>query len=432
MKSVGKSELRNRVPMFVVACIAISAMLLLTNVRFLPSYLNNRACIEVLGSIDPAAKTEVNRPTWSGIGKSLPSTYCQAVATIYLDKTHTPVQSRKQASLPQDRLDLIDWLTAWTNLQDGDIETAALVFHTMREGTKQTFEQQIVQSAAKSQGVNDWATAEQMLTALIILSPDDPQQYENLAQFYQRQGKSDEAINVFIDGSQTTKAMLQEYLTGRAAELQHQWQQAADHYQQAIQYGDVHPLVYYHLASVLGIHLNNPNAAIPFCMKVTQIAPGDYACYEMLGLLYERIDRPDIATRWYLAGLDNVSRSSYRALFWRRLGDLAYDEQKYEQATDYYQRAIQDKSINSASYHGLASSALKQGDLVAALEYLETALQQRRTESDEIPVDWYRELGELYESLGQKENAMQVYKTVLALDPQDTLTQQKIEGMQTP
>jgi tetratricopeptide (TPR) repeat protein len=432
MEPAVKRKLKDLRAVFVVSCITFSALFLLTGFGFAESYLENHTCIELLRSIGESAKTKDNQSAWSGAGKLLPSNYCQAATTVYLDNPDTSLQSLEEDSFPKDRLDLIAWLAAWTNLQNGNIETATLVFHRMREGTRKAFEQQIAQLAAKSQGINDLATAEQMLTALLAFSPEDPQQYENLAQFYQRQDELDKAIGVFMNGSQVTKPMLQEYLIGRADELQHQWQQAAYHYQQAVQYGDAHPLVYYHLASVLGIHLNNPNAAIPFCMKATHIAPGDYACYEMLGLLYERTNMPDMAAQSYLAGLDNVSRPSYRALIWRRLGDLAYGQRQYAQATDYYEQAIEEKSINSAAYHGLALCAREDGDCLKAIGYLEAALQERQVEADEIPADWYRELGELYESVGQKENALRAYQSVLALDPLDTLTQQKIENMQNP
>lgn len=419
---------KNPIRIYLGIGIALAIFFISNGVKLATSFSDNRVCVNVLEIITESTIETSNLQN----DNALLNNYCQEASQIYLGEINTTLQLQNTGTLPTNREDLLIWLITWQYIENEDMRAASTAFKQMRPEVQKLFDDQIKQLAVQSQSAGDFLNAQKMFELMIAFYPSDPWRYENLSQLYQRQNKQIEAINVFVEGSRSEDGAIQAYLAGRAAESQGRWEEAVEYFQRAIIYGDTHPLTYFHIAQTLGTRLNNPEEAIPFCIEATRQAPQDYACYELLGSLYEQINTPDRAKQWYLAGLDNISRSSYRALFLRRLGDLAYEQTQYAQSIDFYQQSVQEKIVNPESYHGLALASVGFGDGLGALSYFKVAFEQQQSKKNQIPVSWYKELGDLYKSLEQTESALQAYRTALLLNPDDDLVRQEIERLQKP
>jgi len=175
--------------------------------------------------------------------------------------------------------------------------------------------------------------------------------------------------------------------------------------------------------------LGDTAAAVPYCIEATKRDPANYACYELLGLLYERRQELTNAMRWYKEGLDHVKRLSYRAMFWRRLGDIAFKENNLEKATIAYQSAILENQYETAAHQGLAQVFAAQGHLSAAVESLKRAIQLERAKDKSIPSLWFRDLGEYHEKQGDLAQAIEAYLKAVENDPNNIGVLKRIQRL---
>lgn len=261
--------------------------------------------------------------------------------------------------------------------------------------------------------------AEQLLMAIRSFRPLDVSGYENLAQFYLRDGRNEDAIGAFDAQAAVTDSGFAAFLRGRAAELQGRWRDAVDAYTAAVANGRRDPAMLYRLAFVTGIRLDDPAAAIPYCTEAIRQSPTGYACYELLGLLSEKTGDYVQAKEWYVSGLEHVASTSYRAMFWRRIGDIERGAANLPDAIAAYNLALQENAADAGAARGLALALSASGQLSEAISHQETAISLMLARGEKPPAAWYEELGKLYEQQGDTARAVAAFESAAALNGAD-------------
>lgn len=93
------------------------------------------------------------------------------------------------------------------------------------------------------------------------------------------------------------------------------------------------------------------------------------------------------------------------------LGRLYYDSKNYKQAAETFEKAVA-LSPTANSYHYLANSTYRSGDVEKSIEYYVSATRRSNTNAD-----LFIDLGRAYHALGREHESMTALQRAVELDP---------------
>ena len=327
-----------------------------------------------------------------------------------------------------ERQQMIAYQLGFSLFRNGQIEKAARTWKMFLLDTS-WLESILLTQGREAEDSQQVLAAERYYQAYALLNPV-ADHYELLGDFYLRHNLHAKAVEAFEQGKANASIPVRFYLDGRKAEAEGNWVVAVDSYRNAIASRIDGVAVYIRLAKVLAYDMGKLDDAIPFCLEATKISPGNYACYEILGVIYaakgdgqRSIDWLDLGTRRVTGTYQNL----YQSLFQQKAGSSLLEEGEYDRAEIYFMTAIRYNKFNAEAYYGLSLIYSARGDLSESVEALEQAVTVQIGQGQEVPCDWYNHLGELYERLSNVGAAFQAYEETLKLCPQDEYALKKIE-----
>ena len=270
---------------------------------------------------------------------------------------------------------------------------------------------------ARREESRDLACTERSYRALIVLEPVSRTRYEIIGDFFLRNGRRNDAIEMFELGRKKTEGADSLYLAGRAAEERGDWQVAASFYRQTFELNGDFILANYRHAQVLAYRLGARSKAIDICKEIVRIAPNFYSVYQLLGWLYSVQGEEQKAIHWLKTGFEIVQGDNYRSILGGQLGHLFLESGNFEKAVYYLERAIELEIYNADAHYDLARIYSARGDLQISAASYQEALRRAAARGRGMP-GWHRELGQLYERMGDKVRASQAYQAV-ELNPKD-------------
>jgi tetratricopeptide (TPR) repeat protein len=334
----------------------------------------------------------------------------------------------RSGTLPPERQNLLAWRTGMALSYAGHPIEASQAWRFLEEQIQPELDLMLRDLIGTHEANYQLLEAAQLLNAWVARAPADWTRHNALGEFFLRQSLHNEAAAAFRLGATATTGATSAFLAGRAAEIDRDWQAAREHYQTAVDQGMPSVLAHYRLAYTLGIRLDDTTVAIPICIQATELEPGNYACYELLGRLYQRVGDVRSAITWLERGLDYVPKASYRSLFGQELGYIYLKQAEPDQARKFFELAVELMISNADAYRGLGMVYAAQGQFEAAIETYQQALYWGE-ERDQTPSYWYTEIGMLYERQGETMAAVEAYRSALRLNREDVTAAARITAL---
>ena len=203
--------------------------------------------------------------------------------------------------------------------------------------------------------LNDFEKAREHFTLAIESYPGDPIYYDNLTDTLEKLGRAEESAEVLL-----SKYHHNPQDAHTAFEL-------AEHYYKQADY----------------------TAAKRFARLAADADPQNVQYAETLGLTEEALQEYSNAEQLFL----KIYHQTPTYLTANRLGIFYYNRGRYDEAINYYQKAISLRSDDGVLFENIALAYSKKGDIQQAIEQYKRALQLR----PEVASLYYA-LGQLYES----------------------------------
>jgi tetratricopeptide (TPR) repeat protein len=319
----------------------------------------------------------------------------------------------------QGRYAILAWQIGFAQLMAGQLHQAVKTWEPAI--SVMPIEDVLLQNGNTAEQEAEFSRAEAQYLAYTLLRPS-ADRYELLGNFYLRAGQPAQAVYAFEQGAILGSTALEAYLQGRADELRGDLQSATRQYRQAISGGVEGIMAHVYLAKILAFRLGEWDAAIMVCQSAVERAPHDYACYEILGLIYARQEDIPSAVAWLESGVRQVDgryAATYQSLFHQRIGYLLLKDGRLIEAESHFTDAIKLLSSNAEAYQGLASIYSRKGDLQAALVAIQKAIDAQLSRGYVVPHSWYVQLAETLERLGDMQQSLRAYQAALLLAPND-------------
>ncbi len=230
-----------------------------------------------------------------------------------------------------------------------------------------------------------------------------------------------------------------------------QWNRVAGNTRVLLEYEPGNANLYLY-ASDAYAKMESIRAAINYAKKAEKLTSGGNAdIYQHLALLYSRAGEYEEAAEYYRKAVRSGRKS---ATMYNNLGVVLEKQNKLEEATRYYKKAVESDPGNTGYLANLADAYEKQKDwkqAAAAYEKLTKrdstnkkafeamavmyykagnkwkALEAYQALSRLEPkqIAWHQKMAALYEQLNRLDKARQQYKQILALDPDNSEAKQK-------
>ncbi len=224
--------------------------------------------------------------------------------------------------------------------------------------------------------------------------PDYPCGHYNMGIIYQKKGERKKALKEFNKAIKLEpSAKFYNGLTGVYCD-EGNFDRAIKCLERALKIDPLYRMSYINLSKIYLIQ-KNFNSALKACEKALEISPGDSAIYNQIGRIYQSTGDFDRAIEFYLKVLE-ISPEMVQS--------------HYSLVAIYEQKKLYSKAI----YHGRLYLAATEQDLKDTAVYREL---KEKLEKLEKSSEFYVEQGAAYMAQGRDEDAEELWKKALAIDP---------------
>lgn len=191
--------------------------------------------------------------------------------------------------------------------------------------------------------------------------------------------------------------------------------------------------------------------------EAAEYTPGNAFIQFFTGLSHMLTGQPEQAELWLEKAASSPGRRNFRSVVYSSLGDVKHDLDKWSEAVDAYEMALRLDSDNHGAMNNYAYFlSLKEERLGYAEELAERAIAlepenaayldtvgwihyirgnydealryiQRSVDTGEASAEVLEHLGDVYEALGNSENARKWWQEALNADPERDYLQEKIQ-----
>ncbi len=288
--------------------------------------------------------------------------------------------------------------------------------------------------AYREQG--QWAPASQACQAALQLNPQLPEAYKILGDAQQKQGQFASAIGYYGKAIAIQPDYPEAYANlGTLYAQQKQWQQALDYYQKALELQPNFAGVYQHLARVWQ-NLGQPQKAQQMLAQAQQIAsPTPNTAPELFKLAEQAQQQGQLETalKYYQQAIQLAPnwKTAYQ-----RLAAITEKMGLWQESTIYYRQLLQLKDAPdspalpptrkqlllpaTAPSSDSAASEISLGNACAQQQQWQAAIlhYQKAIELNPQIAPAYRNLGRIYQQLGQLEQATSYWLQAMKLESQ--------------
>jgi tetratricopeptide (TPR) repeat protein len=254
-------------------------------------------------------------------------------------------------------------------------------------------------------------SAEKIIIAEMMTTPQDPDWITLLAQVRLGQNRTQEALKLLNDADQlagitATRAMLISLAESQAGRMD----LAEPPLRTAIRLDPFNATAHYFLGRLLYTD-NRFDEAIEESNKAITLAPGFVRAYENVGLCYEGKFQPAEAERWYRKAIDQEATSENKTE-WPML-DLAtmmIHQNRYSEAKPYLTQALDINPHNTQSLVQMGILLERTGDLKGALDQFRAAIQSDQARDQPGLGSAYYQAARLCKKLGYADEAAEDFK----------------------
>jgi len=161
--------------------------------------------------------------------------------------------------------------------------------------------------------------------------------------------------------------------------------------------------------------------AVPVAIAWVDKFPQDVYAYYSLGEAYRLLPDLPRAKKWFAEAL--VVDPSYAPAA-RRLGNIAVQEGAWPRAVEWLRRAIALDPEYDNAYFDLGQALFALGNTEEAVTMVQRAISLFK--AARCPVAWYRELGMMYEQMGQVDQSIAAYRSAVECDPNESTSRQRL------
>jgi tetratricopeptide (TPR) repeat protein len=264
----------------------------------------------------------------------------------------------------------------------------------------------------------------------------ETKQYSLEKSFYQKALETYDQLNLDEERQKKLWQATAYHQLGRVAQAMREYEQARQHYQQALQikieYNDRYSQAStHHNLGVVAQELREYEAAREYYQQALQIKIeyndrySQAGTYHNLGMVTEELREYEAAREYYQQALQIFIEYNDRysqASTYHELGRVAQAMQEYEAAREYYQQALQikieynDRYSQASTYHQLGRVAEELREYEAAREYYQQALQIKIEYNDRYTqARTYHQLGRVAQAMQEYEAAREYYQQALQI-----------------
>lgn len=197
---------------------------------------------------------------------------------------------------------------------------------------------------------------------------------------------------------------------------QKKYQEAADHFKQALDQDPTFAQAHNHLATCL-MHLGEYSAALTHIEKALALDPEQAEIYYNLGNIYQQIELWDQAKNAYKKALE-IKPDYIDSLI--NLGTLCLKQDAFDEAEDYFKQILRLIPQHAAANFQLGNIAYQQKHYAVAIEYYEKI----PTHANAL-LNW----GSILLEQNQTELAREKFNAVLMLNPKHLLAHSNLAAM---
>ena len=210
---------------------------------------------------------------------------------------------------------------------------------------------------------------------------------------------------------------------GQVAMLDEDWSLAVNAFQQGAEITDDPYRFYMVVATIYGREQDDFSSARYYYELAMQVSPEVIWTYIAIGGLELEQENYEAALVWYRRAHevrpDKAHGLYYQGIALRKQGKIAQAQEMFQKVV-----AIKPKYYTAWYYLGLCAYAM--GDLAQAITYFERAVALYPGPAH--PQGYVRQLGDWYVEAGRCQEAIAAYEQVLAWQPDDKTTQERLDA----
>lgn len=261
---------------------------------------------------------------------------------------------------------------------------------------------------------------------IVVLAPNDPENWMRLAQEYENQARPTDAISAWEKAALLLMPTQARYwwAMGRAAYVQNAWPSAVHAFARGLALDPVFREMWRYSYSALywqEDYVSAVNAALQWVANM----PADTEAYVSVGKAYYLNGNDFDANLWLEKALQ-VNPENAEAQRW--LGLVAWRQGDQVEAKRHFGLAIVRNQRYAEAYFDLAQLTMQSGDTVQAIAL---ASQSIAFYPWGCPAPWYVQLGAWYEVADSTEQATAAYQMAVQCDPNLKEAQRALDKMLT-
>ncbi|WP_372365368.1 tetratricopeptide repeat protein [Candidatus Uabimicrobium sp. HlEnr_7] len=246
------------------------------------------------------------------------------------------------------------------------------------------------------------------ITPCLVLKPHDPLPYFVMS-FFSRNEKDLSFAHLYKASQIAPNDPMVHFHIANLHYYYQNFSKAQEHYNKVIE-SEPKFVGGYHNRGNTWIHKKHSQKAISDFQKAIELVPHLASSYNGMGQAY-RLDK-----KWKLAIINYKKAAKlnpkYKALSYSNCGNIYFDQNKYQQALDYYQKSLSVDSKFIEAYFNLAITYAKLGQIDLAINF-----HSKTIELDKEYLFSYIERAILYKQQKMFSKSINDYKYALKLDP---------------
>ena len=248
--------------------------------------------------------------------------------------------------------------------QTGKLQEAACLYESILKRNPGNVDALHLLGVAHLQTKN-YPSSEKLIRKALILSPKNPEVYNNLGTVLQGQGKLDEAIENYRKAVSLKPDFALSYTNlGKALKEQNKLDEAAENHRKAVLIEPDFAMAYNNLGTVLQ-EQNKLDEAIEKYWRAISLQPDFAGAYSNLGKVLQEQGKLDDAMKKYRKA---VSLEPDFAMAYYNLGKLLQEQNKLDEAAENYRKAILIEPDFAMAYNNLGTVLQEQNKVEAAIE----------------------------------------------------------------
>lgn len=241
--------------------------------------------------------------------------------------------------------------------------------------------------------------------------------YHNLGLVFQHLGEFDEAVTLFKQAIEHHRDEQHEAVSwnslGDVHQTQKAYKDAEKAYQRAIDLYPTYSRPWNSLGDVYQAQ-ERQEGVVEAYQRAIEYEPSFAWPYHSLGQIYKERGAYMQAATYYRQAIERHLRDIDKAVSWSGLGDVHRIQERYDEAIDSYQTAIELNPADAWPYHNLGFVYKSRGSYERAITFYQQAI--KRFERDQHKAISWNNLGNVYSTLDSHEDAISAYQQAIALN----------------